>query len=68
MKRCKIVVFKNKKGKWQFRGVWANGEIGFHSEVYTTKHGAVKSAKKLWGMLGASWDLIGVYAWDLIGI
>jgi uncharacterized protein YegP (UPF0339 family) len=55
MKKCKIVCFKNKKGKYQWHGVWANGEIGFHSEAYTVKHGCYKSARKVSKLIG--WKL-----------
>lgn len=46
-KNKKIQVFKNSGGKWQWQLRWANGEIGAHSEMYTTKHGARKSAFKI---------------------
>ena len=51
MKKNKIQLFKNTKGKWQWRLRWSNGEIGASSEVYTTKRGAFKSAKKMFSYL-----------------
>ena len=51
MKKPKITVFKGKRGRWYWHLVWANGEIGASSEAYTKKHGAFKSAKKLFTCL-----------------
>ena len=57
MKKNKVEVFKNSKGKWQWRIRWSNGEIGSHSEVYTRCYGARKSAKKLYSYLNKLfWD------------
>lgn len=51
VKNNKVEVFKNGCGKWQARIRWNNGEKYMHSEAYTKKHGAIKSAKKFFKLL-----------------
>ena len=43
----KIEVLKNKRSKWYWRLVAANGKVLAHSETYSSKQMALKTAKKI---------------------
>ena len=48
MKSCYIIeVLKGKKGKWYWRLKYSNGRILAHSETYSSRHQAKKTALNL---------------------
>lgn len=44
----KIQVLKNKAGKWFWRIKARNGKILAHSETYSSKQAALKTAQNTW--------------------
>ena len=42
-----VEVLKGKKGKWYWRLKYSNGRILAHSEIYSAKYQAVKTARNL---------------------
>jgi len=43
----RIVVFRDRRRRWRFRVVAANGEICAQSQAYTRKRSAIRAARRL---------------------